>query len=691
MSQGGGDAKSVSRRGGAAPMDMSALGSAGETGVERLPVHSSGNIRQLKEVTFAIAFLLSFILLDGASTTAQAWEGAPPCYLPVALSMTLMLWSGMRYVPLVLLSSIVAGAMNYHRSLLSWSGISGSCAIYAGYIAGAYILREKWPIDVRLNSLRDIFRFVLVSFCGAVVSTAFGVLTMFLDGIVHRDQLLRTSLDWYASDSIGIVTICPFLLIFITPRVSEWLDGEKPHALEESRNGISFKQASEWIGQTLIVGIAIWILFCIPAATPYQPLYLLFVPLIWTGLRRGIRGTAFITFVIGMSITAGAGLTHAPRGSLPRLQLASMILGLTGLCVGAVVSERTKVEEDLRRSERGLKESQRVAHLGNWILDPATGHVRWTEELYRMFALDPSREPPAYAQQGRLFAEESWERLKNSLAETLRTGQPYDLELQTVRADGGSGWIRARGEVQRAADGSVAAVCGIAQDITARKRAEDTLSFKTALLEAQAETSLDGILVVDESRHIILVNKKFSEHFDVPEELLAEGDDRLVRKYIRSKVETPDEFSERIKFLYDRPDEKSRDEIKLTNGRVFDRYSAPLKDSSGTYRGRIWYFRDMTDRKLSEARIQFMAYNDALTNLPNRLLLQDRVTKALARASRHKDKLALFFLDLDRFKAINDCLGHSVGDLLLQDVAKRLKKGEENRTRSHGSAETSSC
>ncbi len=632
------------------------------------------NTRLLKEVIFAVAFLLSFILLDGASTTAQAWEGAPPCYLPVSLSLALLVWGGMRYVPLLLVSSIVAGAVNYHRPLLSWSGAPGSCAVYLGYIAGAYILRKKWPLDQRLNSLRDIGRFVLVSFCGAVVSTAFGVLTMLMDGIVHRSQLLRTSLDWYASDTIGIVTICPFLLIFVAPRLSEWLEGEAFHGRDETRIHLSLKQAAEWIGQAVIVAIATWMLFCVPAATPYQPLYLLFVPLIWTALRRGIAGTAFITFVIGLSITAGAGLTHAPTGSLPRVQLASLILGLTGLCVGAVESERTKVEEDLRHSERGLRESQRVAHLGSWTLNPATGQVRWTEELYRMFALDPSCEPPAYAQQGRLFLPESWTLLQSSLAETLRTGKPYDLELQTVRADGSSGWIRARGEVQRGSDGSVTAVCGIAQDITERKQAEDTLSFKTALLEAQAETSLDGILVVDESQHIILANKKFGQHFDVPEYLLEKGDDRLVRQFVRSKVENPDEFSERIKFLYDRPDEKSRDEIKLINGRVFDRYSAPLQDANGTYRGRIWYFRDMTDRKLSEARIQFMAYNDSLTNLPNRLLLQDRVTKALARASRHKDKVALFFLDLDRFKAINDCLGHSVGDLLLQDVAKRLKK-----------------
>jgi diguanylate cyclase (GGDEF)-like protein len=82
---------------------------------------------------------------------------------------------------------------------------------------------------------------------------------------------------------------------------------------------------------------------------------------------------------------------------------------------------------------------------------------------------------------------------------------------------------------------------------------------------------------------------------------------------------------------------------------------------------------DITDRKLAEERVEFLAYYDALTELPNRTLLRDRLAQALAGASRKKNKVALLFLDLDRFKVINDSLGHSFGDQLLQKVAERLK------------------
>jgi len=89
---------------------------------------------------------------------------------------------------------------------------------------------------------------------------------------------------------------------------------------------------------------------------------------------------------------------------------------------------------------------------------------------------------------------------------------------------------------------------------------------------------------------------------------------------------------------------------------------------------------DIDDRKKAEQRIQHLAYSDSLTGLPNRRLVQDRLTQALASARRQKNRVALLFLDLDRFKNINDSLGHAVGDLLLQQVAERLKTWGVNRT-----------
>jgi len=110
------------------------------------------------------------------------------------------------------------------------------------------------------------------------------------------------------------------------------------------------------------------------------------------------------------------------------------------------------------------------------------------------------------------------------------------------------------------------------------------------------------------------------------------------------------------------------------DGTVFDLSTtlAPLRDETGAIDGYLAIAADITERKAAERQIEFLAYRDVLTGLPNRLLLQDRFGQATAQADRGGLKVALLFLDLDNFKTINDSLGHAVGDALLQEIAQRL-------------------
>ena len=101
---------------------------------------------------------------------------------------------------------------------------------------------------------------------------------------------------------------------------------------------------------------------------------------------------------------------------------------------------------------------------------------------------------------------------------------------------------------------------------------------------------------------------------------------------------------------------------------------APLRDSTGQIYGYLAIAADITERKAAEQQIEILAYRDVLTGLPNRLLVQDRFEQAIASADRTKSRVALFFLDLDNFKTINDSLGHAVGDALLKEIASRLNE-----------------
>lgn len=144
------------------------------------------------------------------------------------------------------------------------------------------------------------------------------------------------------------------------------------------------------------------------------------------------------------------------------------------------------------------------------------------------------------------------------------------------------------------------ALLGIIRDITEQKQTEESLLLKNALLEAQAESTIDGILAVDEDDHIILANKQFGLNFGIPDELLDAGDDSAVREVVIEKVEDPRAFIERVNYLNNNRNEKATDELRFKNGQVFERYSAPLVDSRSQYRGRIWYFRDVTERRRTE-------------------------------------------------------------------------------------------
>lgn len=115
--------------------------------------------------------------------------------------------------------------------------------------------------------------------------------------------------------------------------------------------------------------------------------------------------------------------------------------------------------------------------------------------------------------------------------------------------------------------------------------------------------------------------------------------------------------------------------ILLPDGtqRVIQCQARPARDESNRVEGMFGIFQDITDRKQSEEKIHFLAYYDSLTGLANRHLFKDRLTQALAHAQRHQVILAILYMDLDRFKVVNNTLGHAVGDLLLQAVAERLK------------------
>jgi len=254
----------------------------------------------------------------------------------------------------------------------------------------------------------------------------------------------------------------------------------------------------------------------------------------------------------------------------------------------------------------------------------------------------PPRQPD-----GRLSAEKAGEIVQAAL-----NGFPQVFEWALVRHDGT--FLETEISLNRSVSYQSGYLQALVRDITERKRAEESLLFKTALLEAVTETTIDGILVVDESDRIVLANRQLALHFEIPEEVLSSGDDRVLRNFVIGRVESPDAFTGRVAYLNSHRDEKSRDELKFTSGKTFERYSAPLLDSTGRYRGRIWYFRDITERKRTEESLKLFRLlidqsNDAIqvVDLDSMRLIDVNARACSSLGYTREELLSLHVYDID--------------------------------------------
>ncbi len=133
-----------------------------------------------------------------------------------------------------------------------------------------------------------------------------------------------------------------------------------------------------------------------------------------------------------------------------------------------------------------------------------------------------------------------------------------------------------------------------------RQRAKQELEFKNTILQTQQETSLDALLVVDENGKIISYNQQFIDLWRLPPQLVNEHLDAPVLQSVADQIENPDAFVARVQYLNGHRSDESREEIQLKDGRIIDRYSAPMTGAEGKYYGRVWYFRDITERKQAE-------------------------------------------------------------------------------------------
>ena len=210
-------------------------------------------------------------------------------------------------------------------------------------------------------------------------------------------------------------------------------------------------------------------------------------------------------------------------------------------------------------------------------------------------------------------------------------------------------------------------------DLSDRRQAERDAEALIADLQATLESTADAILVTDLDGRLRCCNERFAALWKLGDARSLRGEEKAsLDEPMRRALVDPAGYDERLAWLRDSPLARASDRLRLRSGRIVERVTQP-QFSRGRPVGRVYSFRDITDRLESSRRIEQLSRTDTLTGLPNRRLLAERVGHALAVAEREAGGFALMFLDLDHFKHINDSLGHGAGDRMLIDASRRIR------------------
>jgi diguanylate cyclase (GGDEF)-like protein/PAS domain S-box-containing protein len=268
----------------------------------------------------------------------------------------------------------------------------------------------------------------------------------------------------------------------------------------------------------------------------------------------------------------------------------------------------------------------------------------------------------------------------NAAEKARQSGQGERVEYRMRHKDGSWRILESTACTVRNARGQTDKLVIVNRDITERKRAEELVLHNAALRHAEEkyraifEDAVVGIFQMTLEGRPLNINRALAQihGYDSPDQMLAE-----VSNVARQMFVDPGQMAKLAEALDDNGVVRGAEvEVYRRDGtkKWLLLSLRAVRDASGNITLHEGTVEDISDRKVAQERVQYLAYYDALTGLPNRTLLQDRLSKALASARRQNDKVALLFLDLDRFKNINDSLGHSFGDLFLKDVAERLKR-----------------
>jgi len=330
------------------------------------------------------------------------------------------------------------------------------------------------------------------------------------------------------------------------------------------------------------------------------------------------------------------------------------------------ITERERVQRLLRESRERFDLAVRGSSDGIWDWNVETGEIYVSERWCEMLGYQPNE--VSFGPEGWthwIHPDDRTEAL-DRMRKHFKTRQPYASEYRMPTRNGEYRWFLNRGQAIWNTQGRAIRVAGSTSDITERKAGEDQLRK----LSLAVQQSPESIVITNLGGDIEYVNEAFIQNTGYNREEVIGKNPRI----LHSGKTPPEIFAALWEALGQGHSWKGEFCNQRKDGSEYIEHAVitPIRQHDGTVTHYVAVKEDITTRKASEEQINTLAFYDQLTSLPNRRLLLDRLKQALAASARSKRFGALLFIDLDNFKILNDTLGHDIGDLLLQEVARRL-------------------
>jgi diguanylate cyclase (GGDEF)-like protein/PAS domain S-box-containing protein len=328
--------------------------------------------------------------------------------------------------------------------------------------------------------------------------------------------------------------------------------------------------------------------------------------------------------------------------------------------------ERRKFEFALSENEQRLRLAMEAANMGAWELTEGKSNPQmlYAGQADIIFGYPEHTFYGAREQFIELVLADDRPAVDSAIDKSIRDNSTIDIEFRSAAGGAAPRWLRLQGKMLEHVQNELHMI-GVIQNVTERKQAEERLRQASTVFDA----TQDGILILDTRIRVVACNNSFSQISGYSaDDMIGHIPYFLQRDALRR--DQPQELQNVYK-----NGGQWRGEIRVTR-KDGDEFPALVtlvtvcdRDVKSHF---ILVLTDLTAVRSAEQRLQYLAHHDPLTNMPNRLLTFERINQALLRGKRHSERVAVLFIDLDNFKWINDSLGHSIGDKLLQMVASRM-------------------